>query len=543
MRILVVENNELAAHQLTGILAHQNYAVEVAAEEQAAWELVQAFDYDLILLNVLLPKLDGIRLCRKLRAQGWQMPILLLTERDGSHDKAIGLDAGADDYVVKPFDEEELVARIRALLRRGGPISQPVLEWGNLRLDPSSCEVTYGTKLLSLTPKEYALLELFLRSSSRVFSCDAILEHLWAYEDTPGEEAVRTHVKGLRQKFKAVGLPTDVIETVYGIGYRLKPLKALTTASQAKVLSHRLAPPLSCGQVPSGTVVALPFCQEVLPLLLVVDRDRSLAEALVNEATRWGFQGAIALNLDTAREQLSHAHPRVVLLDPDLDATMSDGLALLAELHHSDPTVPIIVLTAHDSLKERIEVARQGGHTFLHKPVSPTQVLETVTQVLYQTDPVEAKVMIVDDDPQILTVLHTVLEPCRLKLTMLDDPRKFWETLEACSPDLLILDVDMPDLSGIDLCQVVRNDAHWNALPVLFLAAHTETAVLNQAFAVGADDLVSKPIVGSELVTRVLNRLERIKVLHQSTDAALYQTKRGRCRDGAIARPASTHYC
>ncbi|NJP12259.1 MAG: response regulator transcription factor, partial [Leptolyngbyaceae cyanobacterium RU_5_1] len=161
MRILVIEDDEFIAHVLTTILTSQNYAVEVATDGQAGWDLVEAFDYDLVMLDVMLPKLDGISLCRQIRSKGLQMPILLLTGQDSGHDKAIGLDAGADDYVVKPFDEEELVARVRALLRRGGAIAQPVLTWRDLRLDPSSCEVTYGIQPLSLTPKEYALLELF----------------------------------------------------------------------------------------------------------------------------------------------------------------------------------------------------------------------------------------------------------------------------------------------------------------------------------------------------------------------------------------------
>ena len=116
-----------------------------------------------------------------------------------------------------------MVARVRALLRRGGVNSQPVLEWRGLRLDPSSCEVTYQQDQLSLTPKEYALLELLMRNNRRVFSCGMILDHLWSYEDTPGEDAVRTHIKGLRMKLKAAGAPHDLVETVYGIGYRLKP--------------------------------------------------------------------------------------------------------------------------------------------------------------------------------------------------------------------------------------------------------------------------------------------------------------------------------
>ncbi|MGI0489091.1 response regulator, partial [Pantanalinema rosaneae CENA516] len=245
MRILIVEDDEFTAKALGSILSDQNYAVETAADGEVGWELVESFSYDLILLDVMLPKLDGISLCQRLRSRGIQVPILLLTGRDTGHDKAIGLDAGADDYVVKPFNAEELVARIRALLRRGGAATSPVLEWGNLRLDPSTCEVSYGARLLPLTPKEYALLELFLRNHHRVYSCSMILEHLWSFEDTPGEEAVRTHIKGLRQKLKAAGAPTDVVETVYGIGYRLKPLEEATTTAKKKAGKSADLPPVN----------------------------------------------------------------------------------------------------------------------------------------------------------------------------------------------------------------------------------------------------------------------------------------------------------
>ncbi len=200
MRILIVEDDESTAQALVSVLTHQNHVVEIAVNGETGWDLIKTFSYDLMLLDVAVPDLDGVALCRRIRARGLQTPILLLTDRESCHEKAIGLDAGADDYVVKPFDEEELEARVRALLRRGTISSQPVLEWGPLQLDPSSCEVTYNAQPLFLTPKEYALLELFLRNSRRVFSCGVILEHLWAYEETPGEEAVRTHIKGLRQK-------------------------------------------------------------------------------------------------------------------------------------------------------------------------------------------------------------------------------------------------------------------------------------------------------------------------------------------------------
>ncbi|WP_416676223.1 response regulator transcription factor [Egbenema bharatensis] len=254
MRILVIEPDELTAEVLVSILSHQNYAVEVTIDGQTGWELIDVYPYDLLIIETHLPDMQGVDLCQKIRSHHYQTPVILLTDHSSGHDKAIGLDAGADDYIVKPFDWEELSARVRALLRRSSITASPVLEWENLRFDPTSCEVTYAGKPLALTAKECALLELFLRNQRRVFNCNAILEHLWAYEEMPGEEAVRTHIKGLRQKLKAVGCPAGLIETVYGIGYRLRPAstqkKMPDPGSPGSIDSHReIAPrnaPSSC---------------------------------------------------------------------------------------------------------------------------------------------------------------------------------------------------------------------------------------------------------------------------------------------------------
>ena len=145
----------------------------------------------------------------------------MMTARDANTDKVIGLDAGADDYVVKPVDLLELMARIRALMRRGNVSAETKLVWGDLILEPSSHEVTYKSQKLELTPKEFALLELFLRSGKRVLSRPAIISHLWASEEPPSEEAVKAHVKYLRQKLRSAGVKDNLIETIRGIGYRL----------------------------------------------------------------------------------------------------------------------------------------------------------------------------------------------------------------------------------------------------------------------------------------------------------------------------------
>jgi DNA-binding response OmpR family regulator len=222
MKILVVEDDDRISDAVEEYLSDQHYAVEVAADGQEAWELLDVFTYDLILLDVMLPQIDGVTLCQRLRSKGCETPILMLTAKDTLANKIKGLDAGADDYLIKPFELEELSARIRALLRRGSTTAPPILTWGELRLDPSTCEVFYQEQQLGLSPKEYKLLEFFLRNGRRVFSRAQILEHLWSFEQIPEEATVKAHIRGLRQKLESAGAPHDLIETVYGLGYRLK---------------------------------------------------------------------------------------------------------------------------------------------------------------------------------------------------------------------------------------------------------------------------------------------------------------------------------
>lgn len=224
MRILLVEDDIYLAEALAEALAIQRYAVDTVSDGEAAWVQVNTLDYDLILLDMMLPKLDGIHLCQRLRSQGYQMPVLMITARDTSTDKVIGLDAGADDYMVKPLDIPELLARIRALLRRGQTVSPPSLEWGQLRLDPGTYEVCYGDQTLRLTPKEYSLLELLIRNGRQIMSRSAIIEHVWSIDNPPKEDTIKVHVKSLRSKLRSVGAPDDLIETVHGLGYRLKSI-------------------------------------------------------------------------------------------------------------------------------------------------------------------------------------------------------------------------------------------------------------------------------------------------------------------------------
>ncbi|WP_414566726.1 MULTISPECIES: response regulator transcription factor [unclassified Anabaena] len=230
MRILVVEDDIQLAEVLTEALSRRQYVVDVAKDGEAAWNSAESMKYDLVVLDVTLPKLDGIKFCQRLRTTGAShpayrnagSPVLMLTARDTVADKIAGLDAGADDYVAKPFDLEELMARIRALLRRGSSATTVSLSWEKLHLNPSTYEATYDSYPISLTPKEYAILELLVANGRRVLSRSSIIEQVWSVDDSPVEETVRSHIKCLRQKLRVLGAPENFIETVHGLGYRLK---------------------------------------------------------------------------------------------------------------------------------------------------------------------------------------------------------------------------------------------------------------------------------------------------------------------------------
>jgi DNA-binding response OmpR family regulator len=166
-------------------------------------------------------------------------------------------------------------------------------------------------------------------------------------------------------------------------------------------------------------------------------------------------------------------------------------------------------MTGHNRLSDRLMAARFGSRAFVQKPISAEQLIETVIQTLQPVQPEQVYLLVVDDDPVILDHISSLLQPWGIEVITLQEPAHFWDILESVVPDLLILDIEMPDISGADLCQIVRNDSYWSDIPILMLSAHRDTETICQLFALGADDYVSKPIVEPELVARVLNRLER----------------------------------
>ncbi|WP_017651486.1 response regulator [Fortiea contorta] len=625
MRILLIDDDELFSHLLKANLTEQRYTVDVAKDGEEGWSFLEAASYDLIVLDVMLPKLDGISFCRRLRAKGLQLLVLLLTGRGTTDDKILGLDAGADDYVVKPIPLPELEARIRALLRRKTTTGSPTLEWGNLRLDPSQCEVTYSGVVLHLTAKEYALLELFMRHTEKTHSQSSILNQLWSLEDEPPTpDTVRALIKRLRQKLKTVSAD-DLIETVYGLGYRLNP--ALQKVKQKEVISHsyrsqsyqemntniseetklkvldqifileqcienikysflnvhawetakqeshKLISSLGIMGLFASTETAREIeillqkpenltqkqqdflTEEVKKIrllvecvtpqeiaketiddsvnhknepdivqtrLLIVDQDQELVDSLVVAANMRGIQTAIAPHPQLALAAIRRVPPDIVLLDLVNENTQEEALILLDELSKQMPPIPVIVFHNGEQTQKKLAINRYKIKSFLRKPIASEQILAAITQALKPHSlPTEAKVLVVDDDWMTLRFLQTLLTPWGLQITTLRHPKNFWDELVQLTPDLLILDVQMPDIDGIELCQTLRNDSRWAWLPIVFLTGQRDTETIQKIFAAGGDDYVSKPIVAPELITRIFNRLERTRLLREQAEIDL----------------------
>jgi DNA-binding response OmpR family regulator/HPt (histidine-containing phosphotransfer) domain-containing protein len=630
MKILVVEDDDLMIQLLIQSLSSHHYVVDIVTDGEMGWTYGSTFEYDLMVLDVVLPKLDGISLCRRFRAEGYMTPILLLTAQDTLTAKVQGLDAGADDYVVKPFESAELVARLRALLRRGSTNPSPWLTWGELFLNPSTCEVSYGGQPLALTTMEYELLELLLRDSQHVFSTEELLERLWSSEEFPSEATVRSHIRHLRQKLVSAGAPRDFIATLHGRGYYLKApladqggerespnssgasaeinpaiqtqqhyldfLNKTWVTTQPRVLeqtqlllqviqdlqlnqlqpqqqeqahhaAHKLVgtlgifglikishlarelehflgsrEPLVPKYAPLLKTLATSLQQEIQltatiqhtrvalnasPLLLLVSSEATFNQELSTVAVNRGVRLEIAPlpripvlqeSLDAIVEQCDQTPDVILLRFPVPPANTNDRsanfqaerLQILQGFAQRYPHQPLLLIAECNDLNDHLAMLQQGSKLVLPPQTPPEQVMTTVVQCL-QIREQPPKVMVIDDDYTWLSTLPTLLKPWGFKVTTLANPEQFWNVLQAVAPDVLVLDVKMPQINGFELCQILRSDPHWQRLPVVFLSSLTDTTSQQQAFTVGADDYLCKPVMGRALAQRILNRLQRIR--------------------------------
>ena len=318
----------------------------------------------------------------------------------------------------------------------------------------------------------------------------------------------------------------------------LAPAEVLRLSELSVEIRRELERPL---EVPAAAPATAPADDR--PLLVIVSRDDDLAGRVTMEAQG---RGLATRHLSAAAFEEVAAPvpvPRVVVVD--LAGGVEDGLRVLRALARQGAGGQVLVVAEDGGLGGRLEVARLGARAFLQRPVSPGRVVDAALSLLPRAGGDGRHVLALDDDPAILGALSALLEPRGIRVTTLQDPRAFWDTLESERPDLVVLDFEMPHASGAELCHVVRSDARWSALPVLVLTARTDAETVQRVFAAGADDYVAKPVVGAELVTRIENRLERARFqrLYAETDALTGVANRARSEESIaqLLRMASRH--
>ncbi|HEU4811629.1 MAG TPA: diguanylate cyclase, partial [Nocardioides sp.] len=334
----------------------------------------------------------------------------------------------------------------------------------------------------------------------------ALLEGRLGEEERAAAERAAHKIAGSAGTFgfhRATGLARD-LEALFAVGTEHDEQAGALGADNVDALRRELA-----ARIPSPTNAPA----EHGARLLVVRPADELSERIGSTAIAHGLQHRSADDLATARHAIQSAPPDVVLLD--LSHLAGDGLTLLTELDAMTPRVPVLVQVGDGGFVDRVEAARAGATAFLPTALSPGRMVEAAVGGLERTKQVAGRLLAVDDDPALLAILEELFRDHALELTTLSDPSRFWDVLEETAPDLVLLDLDMPDVGGLELCRLVRADAHWETLPVLVLTASTAADSLHDVFAAGADDFVAKPVVGPELLTRVLNRLERVRLYRQ----------------------------
>jgi len=518
-RKIVVVNDDPSQLLLATTILHKD-GLEVFPYENAEDALVGIRELgppDLVITDLNMPGTGGWNFCRLLRSIEFKtcnrIPILIVSATySGADTQRITADVGANKFLPAPYQPADLRNTVGYLLER--------FDRGRLIIETASLPHSNLYENSDYDDFNDPLAKVWERSKQAIMGRVSVLEQATValVEGSLNDEMRRDAEREAHKLAGSVGnfgfpegsrLARALENTLRG-NKPLAQTEILLLCDKTVALRRALdkSPELVVSETTPG---------DDRPTLLVVDHDRELGELLAVEALARGMQPQLATDLSSAREVLSREDADVVLLGLSNSNRLEDELTFLAELTDRDHPVPVLILTASDSLTDRVEVARFGGRGFLPRSLPPSQVMEAVSQ-LHKIETRYATVMAVDDDPQILAILSALLETHHITLVPLEDPLRFWEVLVDSSPDLLMLDIDMPNLSGIELCQVVRNDPRWAGLPILFLTAHTGAATLNRVFSVGGDDLVGKPIEGPELMTRIFNRLGRTQLQRRMSE-------------------------
>jgi DNA-binding response OmpR family regulator/HPt (histidine-containing phosphotransfer) domain-containing protein len=552
MRLLIIEDDQDTVAALVGFLSAQLFTIDAAYNAKSALVLAETSQYDLIMLDVMLPGADGMSLCRQLRTQNQRVPILLLTAKDDPADRVAGFEAGADDCVTKPYERSELLARIHALLRRGDTELTEVLCWGELQLDPNHCQVTCQSKSLHLTPKEYKLLELFLRHPRRIFDRQTLLDRIWSMDECPGEEAVTTQIRGLRRKLQMAGLTSNPIETLYGLGYRLRALPEERQDDEGMRKEGNGTLHFQSDHSPSDSTNGM-------------DADYTAAVATIQQMWQ-GFQERLQEQLATLEQAIAHlttnsldpnqrqhaqtiAHrligslgafgiPHAAELARQIERVLNSSAAvlqsesavqletLLQQLRCITQRSPMFAVPSNEDAG-----TRRHGDTEIEEDTKIQGYKDTGNQEVLAVSPrppltASSIVFMIDDDPTMLEPMQAEAPNWAVHLETASDLISARERLQSRMPNAIVLDLTFSNTTESGLTLLAQLKRQFPTIPVVVLSGQGDLSKRVEVARLGANAFLQKPAMPSEVfqvVTQLLNPIASIaaKLLIVDDDSVL----------------------
>lgn len=632
MKILLVEDDQRLGKLIQDFLITESEIVDLVNTGINIKEKLDQENYDILILDMMLPGKNGIDICRELREIDINIPILFITALNNQIDKIKAFESGADDYIIKPFDFQELLVRMKALVRREKITKSITLTWQNLVMIPEEKQVRYEDNYLHLTPTEFRILEIFLTTPLRVFDTDNLINQLWDIDTIPIYNTLRTHIKSLRKKLVNVGLSKDFIETVYGIGYRLKAendksiqnsekksslltdidkenknsnnksqlkvskedklqllIKEMWVDSQesisqdceklkdfiqgknsididnAIIIAHNFAGFLgSLGYINAGSLskqienllkdndfeiknqeinakitnliheLEKDLFPEGKPIqekkeeeifhskekieILVIDEDEKLANKLIMFIEHSQVLLSFCHSISSAKKYLQKKVFDLVILETQWKNLIDRENSLLNLLAEKKEETKIIIYSEDDSLENRLYCSKYPINAFLSKTNSLEVLWENIKSALTKNNsdsivnPLH-NILIIDDDVRFTAVLREklIINQLPVNINIVSDSETFLDEIKKIKPQLIILDLEMPKLNGLDICKIIKKDPLLQSIPVIFLTSNLESDIITQFLEAGADDFISKSKIDLELYPRILTHLNRHK--------------------------------
>lgn len=643
IKILLVDDDQDFTIFTQKMLGEKNYEVDILNEGKNVFPTLEENQYDLLIMDVMMPYSDGITICEQMRNNNYDIPILLITALQSKNDKLKAFEVGADDYLVKPFDWDELFARVKALSRRkeSNSNNSSVLSWGKLELDNLTKQCKYDRKKIKLTPTEFNILEVFLNNPNQVFSVDKIINQEWIFKEVPTSSTIRSHIKGLRKKLSKVGAYNNFIETVYGMGYRLILKEKLVKIDEEETLklqeentlenkfenfpknnSKTIVKEIDYNEVPEnakankqrellenamsmmwkksqksvfekvnllhkyhqnldanltkeeiiltahsmigflgsiGLHKPSQICRNIENLLknnsssealgreiyelsytlnnldnshlnsedklnfkvnylqknvLIIDKKTPFIKDLCKLSFFWNLNITLINDIEEIKNYQNEFKFDAILIDPYNNTHQLTPKQILLSLKETYSSIPVVVITEKNDLEARLEATKFKVNGFIDKTILPGKAINMIYKCLNQSE--NNKILVVDDDTNFLRYFKSQIVDRNLEIITLNNPLKLWDFIETLAPELLILDVEMPYIDGIELCKIIRNDPRYYKLPIIFLTSNLNDETVDKIINVGGDDFIAKSKMKEELHYRITTHLKRSQRLKKT---------------------------